>query len=338
MPGGHEVPDRSLVVGTGGREVPHRPAREPAQGARRAVPEVVGRFEERQGALRVGERPVGVARQQRQPGAVDRHLHREAGERVVVGDDRRPSPVAGSDPSGASSQRSMACTSASTPRASPVAIRAPTRVMLSTGRSANSPSGSLLEPAAQRRLLAGPLHLRRRQLDETRGPFEVLAGQRVTDRLGAVAVLLVPGAGATVELADQLGLLVQQVGAQDVGEEMVVPVPDPPVVERDEEHVGAVETLESLLRARASGDGVAQPRGQPAQDRGVEQEVPVVLVLAVQDLADEVVDDEAVVAGEARDEVGDVVAALHRERGELQRRDPAFGAILDRVRRPPRRA
>ena len=52
--------------------------------------------------------------------------------------------------------------------------------------------------------------------------------------------------------------------------------------------------------------------------------------LALQDLLDQVVDDVAVVAGEAGDEAGDVVAPLHRERRQLERGDPAFGAPLQR--------
>ena len=60
------------------------------------------------------------------------------------------------------------------------------------------------------------------------------------------------------------------------------------------------------------------------------RKLPDVVGLALQDLLDEVVDDVAVVAGEARDEPGDVVAALHRQRRELERGDPAFGAPLER--------
>ena len=55
-----------------------------------------------------------------------------------------------------------------------------------------------------------------------------------------------------------------------------------------------------------------------------------VLGLALQDLLDQVVDDVAVVAGEAGDEAGDVVAALHRQRRQLERGDPALGAPLQR--------
>ena len=54
------------------------------------------------------------------------------------------------------------------------------------------------------------------------------------------------------------------------------------------------------------------------------------LGLTLQDLLDQVVDDVAVVPGEARDEAGDVVAALHRERRQLDRGDPPLGAPLQR--------
>jgi hypothetical protein len=50
--------------------------------------------------------------------------------------------------------------------------------------------------------------------------------------------------------------------------------------------------------------------------------------LPSQDLFDEVVDDVAVIPGEPGDEAGDVVSSLHRQRGQLERGDPAFGASL----------
>ena len=54
------------------------------------------------------------------------------------------------------------------------------------------------------------------------------------------------------------------------------------------------------------------------------------LGLALQDLLDQVVDDVPVVPGEAGDEAGDVVSPLHRERRQLERGDPPFGAPLQR--------
>ena len=50
--------------------------------------------------------------------------------------------------------------------------------------------------------------------------------------------------------------------------------------------------------------------------------------LTLQHLLDQVVDDVAVVSTEAGDEAGEVVAPLHRERGQLERGDPAFGAFF----------
>jgi hypothetical protein len=50
--------------------------------------------------------------------------------------------------------------------------------------------------------------------------------------------------------------------------------------------------------------------------------------LPSQDLFDEVVDDVPVVPREPGDEAGDVVSSLHRQRGQLERGDPAFGASL----------
>ena len=52
--------------------------------------------------------------------------------------------------------------------------------------------------------------------------------------------------------------------------------------------------------------------------------------MPLQDLLDQVVDDVAVVACEAGDELGRVASTLHRERRELEGGDPAFGARLER--------
>ena len=59
-----------------------------------------------------------------------------------------------------------------------------------------------------------------------------------------------------------------------------------------------------------------------------EQEVPDRVGLAAEHLLHEVVDDVAVVPGEAGDEAGGVVAPLEREGGQLERGDPPLGAAL----------
>ncbi len=100
---------------------------------------------------------------------------------------------------------STSWSSCSTPVVSPVAIRAPTRSMASTGRSAEDLVGQGLEPAPQGGLLAALAHGRAGQLDELGGSLEVLAGHGVHDRFAAVAVRLVPVARPPVELRHRLG-------------------------------------------------------------------------------------------------------------------------------------
>ena len=50
--------------------------------------------------------------------------------------------------------------------------------------------------------------------------------------------------------------------------------------------------------------------------------------LLPQHLLDQVVDDVAVVAGEAGDEAAGVLASLERQRRQLKRRDPPLGPLL----------
>ena len=118
--------------------------------------------------------------------------------------------------------------------------------------------------------------------------------------------------------------------AQRLGEEVVVAPPLPLVVERDHEEVRPLERLQLLLAVGAAGDRVAQRAGQVVEDRGVEQERPDVLGLAVEHLVDEVVEDEAVAAGERLDEPVRVTRARRGEGRELQPGRPALGPLLER--------
>lgn len=50
--------------------------------------------------------------------------------------------------------------------------------------------------------------------------------------------------------------------------------------------------------------------------------------LAPQDFLDQIVQHEMVAAGEGLDEVGGVLVTLHRNRGQLQSGNPAFGPVV----------
>ena len=189
-----------------------------------------------------------------------------------------------------------------------------------------------LEQAAHGGVLAVPLQLRRGELDERRRPLGVPGGHRVANRLRPVVVGLAPVAGPPVELGDEVRRLVQQVGPQHVGEEVVVPVPAAG---------GRRAGRGRGWPAPAPRAGAAPPswpvtasHREPVSPLSTEvwsRKVAHVLGLAGQDLAHEVVDDEAVVPREAGDEAGHVVPVLHRQGGELEGGDPSLGAGVQRV-------
>ena len=75
-------------------------------------------------------------------------------------------------------------------------------------------------------------------------------------------------------------------------------------------------------------DGVAERGREAGQDRRVEQELAHRLRLAGEHLVGEVVEDEAVAAGELRDEPLDVPPPGEREGGHLEAHGPPLGALL----------
>ena len=196
--------------------------------------------------------------------------------------------------------------------------------------------GEHLEPAAQLGLLPGPQYCRDRQLDQAGRSLEIPGGQRVADGLRLLAVLLVPFARPPVQVRHLAGLLVQQPRLQHVSEQMVVAIPPAAVIERDQEQVPPVQRLQHRLAATLPGDGIAQRTAQPAQDGGLQQEGVDTFGLTRQHLLGQVVDDVTIIAREAGDEAGDVVSALHRQRRQLERGDPALGAPLQRGHVPRR--
>ena len=190
------------------------------------------------------------------------------------------------------------------------------------------------EPRGERGALRAPPDLLLEVLlDEPGRPSGVAGGQRVPDGVVGEAVLLVPGRGGAVQLGHAVGELALQVGAQEIGEQVVVAPPPPLLVERDQEQAGPLDRLQQLLAVRAAHHGVAQRPAQPVEDRGLQQERAQLGRLAFEHLLGEVVEHEAVAPGELGDEPGDVAAALQRQRREVQARRPALGALAERARR-----
>src|SRR6185295_11030266 len=102
--------------------------------------------------------------------------------------------------------------------------------------------------------------------------------------LGAVTVVFVPVAGTTVQVEHQPRLFIEEARSQHVRKELVVAIPAPPVIERDEEEVPAIERLQHRRAALVTSNGIAERATQPTQDRGLQQELADMLGLTVQDL------------------------------------------------------
>ena len=85
---------------------------------------------------------------------------------------------------------------------------------------------------------------------------EVPRSQRVSDCLLSHVVRLIPVAGALVQQRDLFRLLGEQARPQHIGEQVVVAVPLPLVVQGDEEEVGPLQARQHAAAVVAAGDGV----------------------------------------------------------------------------------
>jgi hypothetical protein len=183
------------------------------------------------------------------------------------------------------------------------------------------PAGDRRKPAAVEEL--APVHG-----DELRRGGEVVAGDRVPDRLGDRALARPPGRRAPVQPWDARGRVPLQLAAE-LSEQRVVAVPPAAIVERDREEVAPLELGEPLGRAGLARDHVAEVGAQAVQDRGPDEEAAQLRRDPVEDLAAEVVDDVAVVPGERGEERGALGASAQREPCELEPGGPALRAPLD---------
>ena len=100
-----------------------------------------------------------------------------------------------------------------------------------------------------------------------------------------------------VELRHHLRLPPQQLGVQQLTEQVVVAVPLAPAVERDHQQVAALQPIEHAAGSLAAHGHVAERTGQPVEDRRAGQERDVGPRHPVEELRAQVVAHEAVVAG-----------------------------------------
>ena len=151
-------------------------------------------------------------------------------------------------------------------------------------------------------------------------------GEGVADGRVRLSLLGEPLVRALVELGDEPGLALRELGAEQVGEELVVAVPLAAVVERNQEEVRALELRQARRRAPPPGHRVAERSRERVEDRGLEQEVPLARVQRAENDLGQVVDDVAVRAVEGGYEPVRIGALTQGERREVDPGGPALGA------------
>ena len=147
---------------------------------------------------------------------------------------------------------------------------------------------------------------------------------------GQVAVGFVPSAGAEVNLGEFRGSA--ETLTQQIAKEMVIAIPAPLLVERDDEQVGAFEVFQSLLCGYGSVAqyGFAERGAQTVENGCAQQESLYMFWLALEDFFEQVIEHKAVTAGEGLNESGCVSRSvpLHGQGCQLQTGNPALGALL----------
>ena len=128
-----------------------------------------------------------------------------------------------------------------------------------------------LDPAEQRPRPAGP-HEREVGVDEQPGDERVVArGGAVLDGLDEEARDPEPSRGAPVDRRDLVRLRGGELEGGELGEERVHAVPAA-VLEPGDEQVRALELGQDLRGVRPAEDVVGELHGEPAQDRGAQEE------------------------------------------------------------------
>ncbi len=114
------------------------------------------------------------------------------------------------------------------------------------------------QPIAEDAVLAPSPHVRQAELDEIGGVLVIAAHDRVPNGIAKQPVFREPSAGCGVQLTDAVGMPGGQTGAQRVGEQVVVAIPPPLVVQRDDEQIPALKGLQHRLTVGTTGQRVTE--------------------------------------------------------------------------------
>ena len=132
-----------------------------------------------------------------------------------------------------------------------------------------------------------------------------------------------------VQGRDLVAVLVAQLAAQVLGEQVVEAEPLAVVVEPEQAEVVALDAAQQLRAVRAAADRVAQPGADRLADARAQQQLADLVGLRGEELLGQVAAELRGAPGEAGDVVGVIAALAQHERGELQDRRPALGPLVE---------
>ena len=139
-----------------------------------------------------------------------------------------------------------------------------------------------------------------------------------------------PGERIPVELAAPLGGPPLELGAQQLGEQVVIAVPLAMIVERRQEQVGVLEADQQVGGVAAAGGGVAERAGHPLEDRRLDQEVAHRGLQGIERNLGEVVADVARGSAEAGDGAFAIGLVPQREVRQIEPGGPSLGVLVKR--------
>ena len=137
-----------------------------------------------------------------------------------------------------------------------------------------------------------------------------------------------PGRRAPTQLGRGLA---PELELQKLAEQMVIAVPLPVRVERDQEHVRARELFEHRGRVLAAEDRVAQIGREPSQHRGAQQKVPGLGCERRQHLIGQVVRDVPSAAGERPHPTIGILEVTKPQRRQIQPGGPSLRTLDEQL-------
>ena len=153
-------------------------------------------------------------------------------------------------------------------------------------------------------------------LEQCRGAFEIAGLERVAECLLGQRMVLAPVGRLGQQGVPGSGLAPLQLVTEHRPEELVIAVPAPLVIQRDEEQVRPLDRAEHRRRSSPADDGVAQRSGHPIEDRRPVEEAQLTRRQPGGKLGAEEVLDVAVAVAEGggrRDAAGPGVQLERRE-------------------------